>query len=99
VNKSKHPPSIYRVNSGFFLIFLNDHNDANHSEVGLSIRSIIRFGLFGFVKFWGLKNENRNFQNKFRNRTRIDSQFRFGLFGPTNRPEKQRELYILLKYI
>jgi hypothetical protein len=53
------------------------------------IRSIgvIRFGLFGFLKFWVLKNENRNFQKYFRNRTRIDSQFRFGLFGPPNRPE------------
>jgi hypothetical protein len=58
-------------------------------DVGLGIRSIrvIRFGLFGFVKFRVLKNENRNFQKYFRNRTRIDSQFRFGLFGPPNRPE------------
>jgi hypothetical protein len=58
-------------------------------EVGLGIRSIrvIRFGLFGFVKFRVLKNENRNFQKYFRNRTQIDSQFRFGLFGPPNRPE------------
>jgi hypothetical protein len=33
-------------------------------EVGLCIRSIrvIQFGLFGFVKFWVLKNENRNVQ-------------------------------------
>jgi hypothetical protein len=32
-------------------------------QVGLGIRSIrvIRFGLFGFVKFRVLKNENRNF--------------------------------------
>ena len=59
------------------------------TRVGLGIRSIrvIRFGLFGFVKFRVLKNENRNFQKYFRNRTRIDSQFRFGLFGPPNRPE------------
>jgi hypothetical protein len=58
-------------------------------HLGLGIRSIrvIRFGLFGFVKFWVLKNENRNFQKYFRNRTRIYSQFRFGLFGPPNRPE------------
>jgi hypothetical protein len=34
--------------------------------LGLGIRSIrvIRFGIFGFVKFRVLKNENRNFQNK-----------------------------------
>jgi hypothetical protein len=59
------------------------------THLGLGIRSIrvIRFGLFGFVKFRVLKNENRNFQKYFRNRTRIDSQFRFGLFGPPNRPE------------
>jgi hypothetical protein len=58
-------------------------------KVGLGIRSIrvIRFGLFGFVKFRVLKNGNRNFQKYFRNRIRIDSQFRFGLFGPPNRPE------------
>jgi hypothetical protein len=58
-------------------------------QVGLGILSIrvIRFGLFGFVKFRVLKNENRNFQKYFRNRTQIDSQFRFGLFGPPNRPE------------
>jgi hypothetical protein len=57
--------------------------------LGLGIRSIrvIRFGLFGFVKFRVLKNENRNFQKYFRNRTQIDSQFRFGLFGSPNRPE------------
>jgi hypothetical protein len=36
------------------------------STVGLGIRSIrvIRFGLFGFVKFRVLKNENRNFRKK-----------------------------------
>jgi hypothetical protein len=57
--------------------------------VGLGIRSIrvIRFGLFGFVKFRVLKSENRNFQKYFRNRTRIDSQFRFGLFSPPNIPK------------
>jgi hypothetical protein len=59
------------------------------TRIGLGIRSIrvIRFGLFGFVKFRVLKNENRNFQKHLRNRTWIDSQFRFGLFGPPNRPE------------
>jgi hypothetical protein len=59
------------------------------ASLGLGIWSIwvIRFGLFGFVKFRVLKNENRNFEKYFMNRTRIDSQFRFGLFGPPNRPE------------
>jgi hypothetical protein len=57
--------------------------------LGLGIRSIrvIRFYLFGFLKFRVMKNENRNFQNNFRNQTRIDPQFRFGLFGPPNRLE------------
>jgi hypothetical protein len=58
-------------------------------HVGLGIRFIrvIRFDLFRFLKFRILKNENQNFQNNFRNRTRIDPKFRFGLFGPPNRPE------------
>ena len=58
-------------------------------EVGLCIWSIrvIQFGLFGFVKLWVLKNKNRNIQKYFRNRTQIDSQFWFGLFGPPNIPE------------
>jgi hypothetical protein len=62
---------------------------AQQRAIGLGIRSIrvIRFGLFEFLKFRVLKNENRNFQNNFRNRTRIDPQFRFGLFGSPNRPE------------
>jgi hypothetical protein len=57
--------------------------------IGLGIRSIrvIRFSLFGFLKFQVMKNENQNFQNNFRNRIRIDPQFRFGLFGPPNRLE------------
>jgi hypothetical protein len=65
------------------------HAGAPDTQLGLGIRSIrvIRFGLFGFVKFRVFKNENRNFQKYFRNRTRIDLQFRFGLFGPPNRPE------------
>jgi hypothetical protein len=63
--------------------------EVDFAKVGLGIRSIrvIRFGLFGFMKFQVLKNENQNFQKCFRNRTRIDSQFRFCLFGPPNRPE------------
>jgi hypothetical protein len=58
-------------------------------RVGLGIQSIrvIRFYLFGFLKFRVMKNENQKFQNNFRNRTRIDLQFRFGLFGPLNRLE------------
>jgi hypothetical protein len=37
--------------------------------VGLGVRFIrvIRFYLFGFLKFRVMKNENRNFQNNFRN--------------------------------
>jgi hypothetical protein len=56
-------------------------------RLGLGIRSIrvIWFYLFEFLKFRIMKNENRNFQNNFRNRTRIDPQFRFDLFGPPNR--------------
>jgi hypothetical protein len=59
------------------------------ASIGLGIRSIrvIRFCLFGFLKSRVMKNENRNFQNNFRNRTRINPQFRFGLFGPPNRLE------------
>jgi hypothetical protein len=36
------------------------------ARLGLGIQSIrvIRFGLFGFVKFRVLKNENQNFQKK-----------------------------------
>jgi hypothetical protein len=61
--------------------------------LGLGIRSIrvIRFGLFGFVKFRVLKNKNQNLQNNFKNRIRIDSQFRFGLFVPPNRPKQWRD--------
>jgi hypothetical protein len=61
----------------------------NKSSLGLGIRSIrvIWFYLFVFLKFRVMKNENRNFQNNFRNRTRIDPQFRFSLFDPPNRLE------------
>ena len=54
--------------------------------IGVGIRSIrvFRFGLFGFCEFRVSKNENRNFKDKIRNRTRIDRIFRFGLFGPPN---------------
>jgi len=54
--------------------------------LGVGIRSIrvFRFGLFGFCEFRVSKNENRNFKDKIRNRTRIDRIFRFGLFGPPN---------------
>jgi hypothetical protein len=38
-------------------------------SLGLGIRSIklIRFGLFEFLKFRVIKDENRNIQNNFRN--------------------------------
>ena len=55
-------------------------------RLGVGIRSIrvFRFGLFGFCEFRVSKNEDRNFKDKIRNRTRIDRIFRFGLFGPPN---------------
>jgi hypothetical protein len=63
-------------------------SERQDAELAFGMSStVIRFDLFGFVKFWVLQNENRNFQKYFRNRIRIDSQFWFGLFSPPNRLE------------
>jgi hypothetical protein len=90
-----HSLHILEIMYGYIIFVCRISSDVRLDTrlVGLGIRSIrvIRFGLFGFVKFRVLKNENRNFQKYFRNRTRIDSQFRFGLFGPPNRPELSRD--------
>ena len=64
-----------------------DSSVSSHTcPVRVGIRSIrvFRFGLFVFCEFRVSKNENRNFKDKIRNRTRIDRIFRFGLFGPPN---------------